>query len=151
MKILMFCFLFFPVLTLAAGKTSQSEKKKQIAELYERAMSAFAEKKYQKAIESAEKMRRIYVHGNTRYLNEAKQIIDKSRMQQKEEFEPFLVQARELYDQGDYRSSFDMCMEMVKVDPTYQEARRCAQKAERGMNGLIDRKPSSSQENFPHP
>ncbi len=126
---------------LATGKDSQSEKKRQIAELYQSALVAFANKNYQKAIAAAEKMRQIPIRGNTHYLNEAKQIIDKSRNQQREEFEPFLVQAGEAYEQGDYKGSYDLCMEMVRVDPFYAPAQRCIKRAQRGLLGKSDKRP----------
>ena len=114
----------------------ERDKKKQVKELFEKALSAFALKGYQEAIDTAEKIRQIELKGDTSYLNEAKQIIDKARMLQKEEFEPFLIQAKEKYAEGDYNASRDLCEEMLKRDGAYEEAKECVLKAKKQLNRL---------------
>jgi hypothetical protein len=124
----------------ANQKANSAGRRRQIADLFQKATTALSHRSYEEAIQTAEQIRRIPSNGDTRYLNEAKQIIDKSRMQQKEEFEPFLIQARERFDQGDFQSSYDLCTEMNKLDPGYQAARECMQRAEKYLrrSALID-------------
>ena len=97
-------------------------------------MAAFTNKSYQEAIDDAEKIRGIELKGNTEYLSQAKQIIDQSKIRQKEDSEPFLIRAREKYSEGDYMSSRDICEEMVKRDPNYEEAKECLFKAKKQLN-----------------
>ena len=57
-------------------------------------------------------------------------------MLQKEEFEPFLIQAKEKYAEGDYNASRDLCEEMVRRDGAYEEAKECVLKAKKQLNRL---------------
>ncbi len=114
----------------------EQEKRKLVAELFQKAVSAFTNKGYQEAIDTAEKIRQIELKGDTQYLNEAKQIIDRARMLQKEEFEPFLIQAKEKFAEGDYNASRDLCEEMLKRDNAYEEAKECVLKAKKQLNRL---------------
>jgi pSer/pThr/pTyr-binding forkhead associated (FHA) protein/tetratricopeptide (TPR) repeat protein len=117
-------------------RDAEGDKKKLVKELFEKALSAFALKGYQEAIDLAEKIRQIELKGDTSYLNEAKQIIDKAHMLQKEEFEPFLIQAKEKYAEGDYNAGRDLCEEMLKRDGAYGEAKECLLKAKKALNRL---------------
>lgn len=119
-----------------AEKNPNEERKKQVADLFEKAVTAFYNKSYQEAIDTAEKIRGIEVKGDETYLNKAKQIIDRSRLMQKELFEPFLIQAKEKYTEGDYNSSRDLCEEMLRQDPAYEEAKECSLKAKNQLNRL---------------
>lgn len=112
------------------------EKKKLVAQLLERAQAKYEEKSYQEAINFAEQVRAIEIKGETEYLNEAKQIIDRSRILQKEEFEPFLIQAKEKFAEGDYNLSRDLCDEMLKRDPSYDAAQECSIRARKQLNRL---------------
>jgi len=114
----------------------EKEKRKLVADLFQQAINAFSNKSYQEAIDTAEKIRKIELQGDTEYLNQAKQIIDRARMLQKEEFEPFLIQAKEKYAEGDYNSSRDLCEEMLKRDAHYDEAKECVLKAKKQLNRL---------------
>ena len=114
----------------------EQEKRKLVSELFSRAVEAFTNKSYQEAIDTAEKIRKIELKGDTQYLNEAKQIIDRAKMLQKEEFEPFLIQAKEKYAEGDYNASRDLCEEMLKRDPSYDEVKECVGKAKKQLNRL---------------
>lgn len=120
----------------AAG--SDVEKRKQVTELLKKASESFSSKAYQEAINTADRVRAIEIKGDTEYLNEAKQIIDRARMAQKDEFEPFLNQAKELYAAGDYMTSREMCEEMQKRDPSYNEAKDCLSQAKRQLNHLAE-------------
>lgn len=117
-------------------KDPEQEKRKLVAELFQKAVTAFTNKGYQEAIDTAEKIRQIELRGDTQYLNEAKQIIDRARMLQKEEFEPFLIQAKEKFAEGDYNASRDLCEEMLKRDAAYEEAKECVLKAKKQLNRL---------------
>ena len=121
---------------LPPERDPEKEKKKEIAVLFQTALTAFEHKSYQEAIIAGEKIRAIELRGDTRYLNEAKIIIDRARLLQKEEFEPFLIQAKEKFAEGDYNASRDLCEEMLKRDPAYSEAQECSLKAKRQLNRL---------------
>lgn len=114
----------------------EEEKKQAVKELFRKALIAFSNKSYQEAIDMAEQIRKIELKGETAYLNEAKQIIDRARMLQKEEFEPFIIQAKEKFAEGDYNASRDLCEEMSKRDPAYEEANECLLKARKQLNRL---------------
>jgi pSer/pThr/pTyr-binding forkhead associated (FHA) protein/tetratricopeptide (TPR) repeat protein len=117
-------------------KDPEEEKRKLVADLFQKAVAAFTNKSYQEAIDTAEKIRQVEIKGDTQYLNEAKQIIDRAKMLQKEEFEPFLIQAKEKYAEGDYNASRDLCEEMLKRDSSYEEAKDCVLKAKKQLNRL---------------
>ncbi len=114
----------------------EMEKKKAVLELFQKAVTALQEKQYQEAINNAEQARRIELKGDTQYLNEAKQIIDQARIMQKDEFEPFLINAKELFAQGDFNETRNLCEEMLKKDPSYQEARDLLTKARKNLHRL---------------
>lgn len=114
----------------------EMEKRKLVSQLMEQAAFKFEEKSYQEAINLAEKVRTIELKGETEYLNQAKQLIDKARLQQKEEFEPFLIQAKEKFAEGDYNLSRDLCDEMLKKDPSYEAAQECSLRARKQLNRL---------------
>lgn len=101
---------------LPAERDPEEEKRLQVKELYEKALQELNNRAYQEAIDLAEKMRKINLKSDQTYLNEAKQIIDRARMAQKEEFEPFLIQAKEKFSEGDYNAARDLCEEMLKRD-----------------------------------
>lgn len=121
---------------IPSERDPEKEKRKAVADLFQKAVAAFSNKSYQEAIDTAEKIRQIELKGDTQYLNEAKQIIDRSRMLQKEEFEPFLIQAKEKFAEGDYNASRDLCEEMIKRDAAYEEAKECVLKAKKQLNRL---------------
>ncbi len=121
---------------IPADKDPEDEKRKQVSDLFQVAVAKFTQKSYQDAIETAEKIRQIELKGDTQYLNEAKQIIDRAKMLQKEEFEPFLIQAKEKCAEGDFNSCRDTCEEMLKKDPAYEEAKQCATTAKKQLNKL---------------
>lgn len=114
----------------------EGEKRRLVGELFKQAVEAYLAKSYQKAVEIAEKIRTIELKGETKYLSEAKQIIDKARQQQKDQFEPFLLQAKEKYAEGDYNSSRDLCEEMLKRDPSYEPANDLLKKVKKQLNRL---------------
>jgi tetratricopeptide (TPR) repeat protein len=121
---------------LPPEKDPEEDKRKLVSELFQKAVNAFTAKSYQEAIDTAEKIRQIELKGDTQYLNEAKQIIDRARILQKEEFEPFLIQAKEKYAEGDYNASRDLCEEMAKKDSSYDEAKECVLRAKKQLNRL---------------
>jgi pSer/pThr/pTyr-binding forkhead associated (FHA) protein/tetratricopeptide (TPR) repeat protein len=121
---------------IPADRDPEKEKHKLVKELFEKAVAAFTAKSYQEAIDAAEKIRTIELKGETNYLNDAKQIIDRARMLQKEEFEPFLIQAKEKFAEGDYNASRDLCEEMLKRDAAYDEAKQCLINAKTQLNRL---------------
>lgn len=114
----------------------EMEKRKLVAQLLEQALLKFDEKAYQETINLAEQIRSIEIKGETEYLNQAKQLIDKAKLQQKEEFEPFLIQAKEKFAEGDYNLSRDLCDEMLKRDPSYDAAQDCSLRARKQLNRL---------------
>ncbi|NBW99783.1 hypothetical protein EBR03_09465, partial [bacterium] len=114
----------------------EMEKRKLVTQLMEQAVQKFEEKAYQDTINLAEKVRTIELKGETEYLNQAKQLIDRAKIQQKEEFEPFLIQAKEKFAEGDYNLSRDLCDEMLKRDPSYDAAQECSLRARKQLNRL---------------
>jgi len=110
-------------------RRQQRERKREVNELLAKAAAAMKRKSYSEAISLAEAARKIEVRGDTRYLNEAKQTIDRSRQLQKEQFDPFVLEAKAKYDAGDYAASRDLCEEMLRRDPVYKEAQDCAARA----------------------
>lgn len=114
----------------------EMEKKKAVLSLFQRAVGALQQKQYQEAINTADQIRKIELKGDTQYLNEAKQIIDQAKILQKEEFEPFLIAAKEKFAEGDYNESRNLCEEMLKKDGSYEEARECVLKAKKNLNRL---------------
>jgi pSer/pThr/pTyr-binding forkhead associated (FHA) protein/tetratricopeptide (TPR) repeat protein len=112
------------------------EKKKVVLELFQRALAALQQKQYQDAITTAEQVRKIELKGDTQYLNEAKQIIDQAKILQKEEFEPFLITAKEKFAEGDFNESRTLCEEMLKKDSSYEDAKECVLKARKSLNRL---------------
>jgi pSer/pThr/pTyr-binding forkhead associated (FHA) protein/tetratricopeptide (TPR) repeat protein len=114
----------------------EMEKRKLVVQLMEQATLKYEEKSYQEAINLAEKVRTIELKGETEYLNQAKQLIDKARLQQKEEFEPFLIQAKEKFAEGDYNLSRDLCDEMLRRDKSYEAAQECSLRARKQLNRL---------------
>jgi pSer/pThr/pTyr-binding forkhead associated (FHA) protein/tetratricopeptide (TPR) repeat protein len=114
----------------------EKDKVEMVRKLFERAVGAFSKKSYQEAIDTAEEIRKVELKGETEYLNEAKQIIDRSRMLQKEEFEPFLTEAKEKYAEGDYNAARDLCEEMLKRNPAYDDAKDLLAKTKKQLNRL---------------
>jgi tetratricopeptide (TPR) repeat protein len=121
---------------LPSDRDPEEDKKTTIKELYEKAIQALNNRAYQEAIDFAEKIRKINLKSDQTYLNEAKQIIDRAKIAQKEEFEPFLVQAKEKFSEGDYNASRDLCEEMLKRDPAYDEAKELLAKSKKQLNRL---------------
>lgn len=117
-------------------KDPEQEKRQIIDELFRQAGEALSNKRYQDAINTAEKIRQIEIKGETEYLNQAKQIIDNARRNQKDEYETFLVLAKEKFAEGDYNESRNLCEEMTKRDPAYEEAKDCLLKAKNQLQKL---------------
>ncbi len=114
----------------------EEDKIKQIKDLYVKAVEALNNRAYQEAIELAENIRKINIKSDQTYLNEAKQIIDRAKIAQKEEFEPFLIQAKEKFSEGDYNATRDLCEEMLKRDSAYEEAKELLVKSKKQLNRL---------------
>lgn len=91
---------------------------------------------YQEAIDLAEQIRKINLKSDQTYLNEAKQIIDRAKIAQKEEFEPFLIQAKEKFAEGDYNATRDLCEEMLKRDAAYEDAKELLLKSKKQLSRL---------------
>lgn len=114
---------------------TDGRKKAKVAELLKAATEAFQRRSYQDAIDKAEQVRKIEIPGVTDYLNEAKQIIDRARVKQKEDFEPFLDAALRKISEGDFKGGAALCEEMLRTDRSYGAAKECLAKALNGMAG----------------
>lgn len=112
------------------------EQKKKVQELFQQALAALQTKAYQDAINRAKEVLNITIEGDQGYKTDAQSIIDRAYLLQKDEFEPFLIQAKEKYAEGDYNASRDLCEEMVKRDPSYGEASDCVLRAKKQLNRL---------------
>ncbi len=121
---------------LPLERDPEKDKKQQVADLFQTALTALQNKSYQEAIDAGDKIRTIELKGDLKYLNEAKIVIDRARLLQKEEFEPFLVEAKGKFAEGDYNASRDLCDEMLKRDPAYDEAKECLIRAKKQLNRL---------------
>jgi pSer/pThr/pTyr-binding forkhead associated (FHA) protein/tetratricopeptide (TPR) repeat protein len=119
----------------------QPEKRAAVIKLLKTALESLKKRRYQDAIVNAEKARQIEIPGETAYLNEAKQIIDRSERRQKEEFEPFIDLAREKMAEGDYRGSILLCEEMLRTDPGYAPAKECMERSTAGLAASVGTKP----------
>lgn len=119
----------------------QLEKRAAVIKLLKTALESLKKRRYQEAIVNAEKARQIEIPGETAYLNEAKQIIDRSERRQKEEFEPFIDLAREKMAEGDYRGSILLCEEMLRTDPGYAPAKECMERSTAGLAASVGTKP----------
>src|ERR1041385_2029691 len=105
MRWLLLILLCLPQLGTAKQKLSP---KQEVSQLFQEAVKAFTDKKYQRVILLTEKIRTIKVKGETQYLNEAKQLLDRAKSMQREEFEPFMIQAKEKMGEGEYETSRDL-------------------------------------------
>jgi len=114
----------------------ESEKRREIHELFKQAGAALAARSYQDAINRAKAIQEIKLESDATHIQEAQQVIDRVMALQKEEFEPFLIQAKEKYAEGDYNASRDLCEEMAKRDPNYGEAGECVLRAKKQLNRL---------------
>lgn len=117
-------------------RDEEQDKRDKVKDLFEKAVQAFAEKRYYETIKQAEDIRKIELKGETNYLNEAKQLIDNAKLKIREEFEPFLINAKEKYGEGDYNSCRDIAEEMIKKDPMFEEAKEILAKAKKQLNRL---------------
>ncbi len=117
----------------ATAAANQETKKKQVQKLFEVATGALITKKYQKAIDTAEEIRRIEIKGETTYLNEAKQVIDQAKIKQKDEFEPFIKQANFMISEKAFGAARELCDQMLKRDEAYTPAKDCRDRAEAGL------------------
>lgn len=116
-----------------AQDNSKDEKKRMVNALLREAQALYDKKKYHDAIEIADRVRGISIVGETSYLNEAKQILDRSRQAQKEEFDPFIEKAKELIKQRKYQEAKDLCEEMLRVDASLPEANECLRSVKQGL------------------
>jgi pSer/pThr/pTyr-binding forkhead associated (FHA) protein/tetratricopeptide (TPR) repeat protein len=119
----------------------QPEKRAAVIKLLKTALESLKKRRYQDAIVNAEKARQIEIPDETAYLNEAKQIIDRSERRQKEEFEPFIDLARQKMAEGDYRGSILLCEEMLRTDPGYAPAKECMERSTAGLAASVGTKP----------
>ncbi len=113
----------------------EASNRAKVASLLKAAVDSFGRRSYQEAIDKAESARKIELPGSTQYLNEAKQIIDRARLKQKEDFEPFLAAALTKLKERDFKASSLLCEEMLRIDPAYAPAKDCLAKSAEGLAG----------------
>jgi tetratricopeptide (TPR) repeat protein len=116
-------------------KPSLESRKAKVGNLLKSAVEAYNRRSYQEAIEKAEGARKIELPGSTEYLNEAKQIIDRAKVKQKEDFEPFVQAAMKKLGEKDFKASAGLCEEMLRIDPAYAPAKDCLARSLEGMAG----------------
>lgn len=124
-----------PAAPPAAKVNPEAKNRAEVAKLMKAANSAFNRHSYQEAIDKAEAARKIEIKGETAYLNEAKQIIDRSLVRQKEDVLPFLEAAQAKLQEGDFAASAALCEQMLRSDPAYGPAKDCLAKSQEGMAG----------------
>jgi hypothetical protein len=113
----------------ADQKLSPMQKKALAKELTHQALTAYKAKHYQQARELAQRLRDLNIPGEKAYLENARKIILAASKKQKDIYEPKLIEAVRLYTQGDYQGSLTLCEAILKDDPTFDDAQRCAEKA----------------------
>lgn len=118
-----------------ARSDARAETQKKADGLLREARLALEQKKYSDVVRIGEEVMEIEAKGSARNLNEAKQMVDRARAAQREEFEPFVQQAKELIGEGRVQSGLELCEEMLRRDPNYGPARECAAQARRQLGG----------------
>ncbi len=114
---------------------TEAKSRLRVSDLLKAAVDAYGRRSFQEAIDKAEAARKIEIRGQTEYLNEAKQIIDRAKQKQKEDFQPFLESALQKLSERNYKASAALCEEMLRTDPAYAPARECLAKSLDGMAG----------------
>jgi len=115
-------------------RLSEMQKQQLAKELTHEALAAYKAHHFQAAIDLAERMRDLNIKADKAYLENARKIILASSKHQKEGFEPSLIKAMQLYTKGDYRGSAALCQNLLKQDPSYDEAKRCVEKAQKKLS-----------------
>lgn len=124
-----------PVVVKEPKPNPEARNRSKVTTLLKGAVEAFNRRSYQEAIDKAESARKIEIPGSTEYINEAKQIIDRARIRQKEDFEPFVEAALKKIHEKDFQASAGLCEEMLRMDPAYGPAKDCLARSLDGMAG----------------
>jgi pSer/pThr/pTyr-binding forkhead associated (FHA) protein len=121
--------------SIAPKANPEAKARAEVAKLMKAAVNAFNRHSYQEAIDKSEAARKIEIKGETAYLNEAKQIIDRALVRQKEDVLPFLEAALAKLQEGEFEASAALCEQMLRSDPAYAPAKDCLAKSQEGIAG----------------
>ena len=113
----------------------RAETQKKIDGLLRDARTALEQKKYSDVIRFGDEVVVLDMKAYGRSGSDAKQLVERARAAQAEEFEPFVQQAKELIAGGRSQSGLELCEEMLRRDPNYGPARECAAQARRQLGG----------------
>jgi hypothetical protein len=114
---------------------SRAEAQRKIDGLLRDARIALEQKRYSDAVRLSGEVLAMDSKAYGRSGTEAKQIVERAKSAQREEFEPFVQQAKDLIVAGRVQSGLELCEEMLRRDPNYGPARDCAARARRMLRG----------------
>jgi tetratricopeptide (TPR) repeat protein len=114
---------------------ARAEAQKKIDGLLRDARAALEQKRYSDAVRLGDEVLELDGKAYGRSGTEAKQLVERAKSAQREEFEPFVQQAKELIVAGRAQSGLELCEEMLRRDPNYGPARECAAQARRMLGG----------------
>ena len=100
--------------------------------LIEKARRELAQRNYTASIKAATSAQRLKLAKDSPLAEEAFGIAAKARQARKEEFDLFLNQAKEKLERGEFRAARNLCDEILRRDPDYDEAKDCLRRAVRG-------------------
>ncbi len=122
-----------PALKGKKAKRGGSERENEkAAMLIEKARRELTTRNYTAAIKAATSAQKLKLSKDSPLAEEASGIAAKARQARKEEFDLFLNQAKEKLDLGEYRAARNLCDEILRRDPDYDEAKDCLRRAVRG-------------------
>lgn len=113
----------------------RSDAQKKAEGLLREARVALEQKKYSDVVRLGDEVRELDGKATGKQLAEAKQLAERAKSAQRDEFEPFVQQAKEMIGEGRAQSGFELCEEMLRRDPNYGPARECAASARRLLGG----------------
>jgi len=100
--------------------------------LIEKARRELAQRNYTASIKAASSAQKLKLAKDSPLAEEAFGIAAKARQARKEEFDLFLNQAKEKLELGEFRAARNLCDEILRRDPDYDEAKDCLRRAVRG-------------------
>ncbi len=112
------------------GRGHQNEK---AGVLIEKARRELVARSYTAALNAALSVQKLRLSKDSELHEEAAGIAAKARQARKEEFEPFLLQAKDKLAAEEFRAARNLCDEILRRDPAYEEAKDCLRRAVRGQ------------------
>lgn len=116
-----------------AKRGAQDRENEKANVLIEKARRELAARSYTAAINAATAVQKLRLAKESALGEEALGIAAKARQARREEFEPFLLQAKDKLEAKEYRAARNLCDEILRRDPAYEEAKDCLRRAVRGQ------------------